>query len=75
MKRGGAGQLGEEQWTKRSESACSPKDKTKLERKFQVLTAVRFTLFFWFVMPFRLIRRYRRFGETSRLHLETPCAM
>jgi hypothetical protein len=35
------------------------------QEKCEVLTVVKITmLFFWVVTPYRLVGRYRRFGET-----------
>jgi hypothetical protein len=39
--------------------------------RFEVLTAVMMTkLFFWVVLPRRLVGTYRRFGETYCFHLQ-----
>jgi hypothetical protein len=38
--------------------------------KFEVLTAVMTTLFFWVVTPCSLVGRYQRFGEIYSLHLQ-----
>jgi hypothetical protein len=38
---------------------------------FEALTAVRMMmLFFWVLVPYRLIGRYQRFGETYFLHFQ-----
>jgi hypothetical protein len=36
--------------------------------RFEVLTAVKMTMFFWVVTPCELVVRYQGFGETYCLH-------
>jgi hypothetical protein len=38
--------------------------------RFDVLTAVRMTMLFWVVTPYRHVGGYQRFGETYCLHLQ-----
>jgi hypothetical protein len=37
---------------------------------FEVITAVRMTMFFYVVAPCTFVGRYQRFGETQCLHLQ-----
>jgi hypothetical protein len=44
--------------------------------RFDVLTAVRMTMSFsWVLTPCRLVGRYQRFGETYCLHIKAEVAM
>jgi hypothetical protein len=51
-----------------SDSVSHPYNTTG-EVETEVLTAVRMTLLFWVLKPFRFVGTYQHFGETYCLHL------